>query len=398
MITRHHVEPSFFDGAEELRGALDARFDKPFDDPTQWSYYHAPQLSTYLRTPPRKVFPEPLFQRFVDRLSDWCMEHLGLLPIDDPTLHLMVNGCYLALHSDFHNGTYGYVFSLTRWDQRSFRGGETLLMKDGIPSYKKHFAHMTMLTELVPARFNQLLVFDDRVVHATPIIEGNMDPKEGRIAMVGHMRATGPKVKGALAGPDVRRIVAEKLPSLAERLKQWKEVQGVVAARLNVGPTGEVTSAVTLSNTLVVPVSGYAKSDAVTAAKAEIDQMLAALKFPAAADSSQVTVAILVPVPDLKPIEVTLPHSLPIDRALACVEPLFAGTKALGKGTAKFDLAGERDEHGWVVRAPLDGVIRVGAGDVRASFEAPMWVPSQRMQLEVDVKAFLERAVKQTDG
>lgn len=398
MITRHHVESSFFDGAEELRAVLDARFDKPFDDPTLWSYYHAPNLSTYLRTQPRKLFPEALFQRFVDRLSDWSFEHMGLLPIDDPMLHLMINGCHLALHSDFHNGTYGYVFSLTRWDQRSFRGGETLLLKDGIPSYKKHFAHMSMLTELVPARFNQLLVFDDRVVHSTPTIEGNMDPKEGRIAMVGHMRATGPKSKGALSGPDARRIVAEALPSLAERLKQWKDVQGVVASRLAVAPTGEVTSVTTLSSTLVVPVTGYAKSDAVPAVKAQIDAMLGGLRFPESAGASDVTVAILVPVPDLRSIEITIPHALSAERAHAAVAPLFAGTKALGKGTARFDLTGTRDEQGYSVSAPVDGVIRVGASDVRASFEAPMWVPSQRMQLEMDVKQFLERALRADDG
>jgi hypothetical protein len=339
------------------------------------------------------VFSEPLFERFIARLNDWSLEHLGLVPIGDPTLHLMVNGCSLALHSDFHNGAYGYVFSLTRWEQRTFRGGETLLLKDGIPSYKKHFAHQMTLVELIPARFNQLLVFDDRIVHATPTIEGSMDPKEGRIAMVGHIRATGPKVKGALSGPEVRRVVSEMLPRLAERLKQHKDVQGTLAARLRVAPTGEVASVVTLSDTLVVPVTGYAKSDAVTAARLEIDKMLADLRFPAASDASEVTVSILAPIPDLRPIDIAVRHTLPLERALADVAPLV-GVKALGQGTAKFFISGDRDDQGWVVKAPVDGTIRVTPGEFRVSFEAPMWVPSQRMQFEIDVKQFLEQVAR----
>lgn len=393
MIRRHHVEPNFFAEAEELRGALDARFDKPFDDPTRWNYYFAPQLSVYLRTPPRSVFAEDLFERFIARLGEWSLENLGLVPIGDPTLHLMVNGCSLSLHSDFHNGAYGYVFSLTRWDQRSFRGGETLLMKDGIPSYKKHFAHQMTLVELVPAKFNQLLVFDDRIVHSTPTIEGSMDPKEGRIAMVGHIRATGPKVKGSLSGPEVRGTIAEVLPGLAERIKPHKDVQGTIAARLHVAASGEVTSTVMLSDQLVVPLTGYAKSEAVAAVRSEVEKTLASLRFPASSGTSEVTVAILTPIPELKPIEITVPHSLPVDRVIANVQPLVGATP-LGQGTAKFYITGDREDQGWLVRAPVDGFIRVSPSDIRVSFEAPMWVPSQRMQFELDVKKFLEQAAR----
>ena len=65
---------------------------------------------------------------------------------------------------------------LRGWNKDNFSGGETLLMRDGVPSYKKHHVHGEVLYELIPARFNQLLIFDDRIVHGTPVIQGNMDP------------------------------------------------------------------------------------------------------------------------------------------------------------------------------------------------------------------------------
>ena len=112
-----------------------------FDAPLRTPYAQkVPRHYTYLRTTPEAVFPAPLFGRFMSFLRQWCMENLGVTP-GIPNLHLMVNGCKLELHSDFHNGAWGYVYSLTRWEQRKFSGGETALLHDGIPSYKKHHAH-----------------------------------------------------------------------------------------------------------------------------------------------------------------------------------------------------------------------------------------------------------------
>jgi hypothetical protein len=395
MITRQHIEVNFFDQAEELRAVLDAKFDKPYDDTTLWQYYAVPQLYTYLRTTPRGVFPNSLFGPFLERLHNWSFEYLGLLPIGDPTLHLMVNGCSLSLHSDFHNGSLGYVYSLTRWDRRTFSGGETLLMKDGIPSYKKHQAHGPTLFELVPACFNQLLVFDDRIVHATPVIEGSMNPKEGRIAMVGHIRSTSARVTGPLSGSIVRQIIAEMLPELAHRLEKYRDVDGTISFRLKIDPGGEVTSLSVLTNNLIVPLSGYAKSDTVEAVRAIVRQMVAKLRFPSAGDVSHVTFSILLPVPDLRPIRVTIPHRLAVTEALQCVAQLFSSNSALGRGTAKFGLTGASVAEGFVVHEPIEGMIEVTSDQVLATFDAPMWVPSQRVQFEQDVVGFLKAQIEQ---
>jgi hypothetical protein len=86
--------------------------------------------------------------------------------------------------------------------------------------------HGEVLYDLIPAHFNQLLVFDDRIVHATPTIEGTMDPMDGRIAMVGHIRATSPIVTGNLDETQARSVVREVLPHLRERIRSHWDVQG----------------------------------------------------------------------------------------------------------------------------------------------------------------------------
>jgi hypothetical protein len=230
-ISRYHVESNFFERAEEMRAVFDAHFDNPYESPSSWEYVFVEGLYTHLRARPRSWLSDVLFEAFSLRLRTWCRERLGLVPSNEPRLDLMVEGYSLSLHSDFHNGAMGYVYSLTRWAQRTFRGGETLLLRDGIPNYKRHQVHGAALHESIPAHFNQLLVFDDRVVHATPQIEGNMDPLQGRLALVGHLRAGMPKVSGALREADVGPVLLDYQHSLREPLSRHPDVQGTVSYR-----------------------------------------------------------------------------------------------------------------------------------------------------------------------
>jgi hypothetical protein len=228
MLARRHVEAAFFDGADELRRALDETFAQPYGERYVWQYFFVPQLYAYWRARLDGLVPAALAARFTARLDGWAREELGLAPVGPPLLHLMVSGCSLSLHSDFHNGSFGYVYSLTRWSERRFSGGETLLLDDGVPSYKRHHAHGDALYETVPHPFNQLLLFDDRIVHATSTVLGSMDPREGRLALVGHLRAAPPSVNGPLPLDDVRRVVRNGAAQLTARSA---EVQGVISVR-----------------------------------------------------------------------------------------------------------------------------------------------------------------------
>lgn len=371
MIRRQHVEQSFFEGAQVMREVLDARFKDPYTDTISWYYFCDPKMYAYLRAAPESVFPKGLFAKFMDRLRLWCMDSLGLVPMHLPYLHLMVNGCRLGLHSDFHNGAWGYVYSLTHWDARKFSGGETLLWRDGIPSYKKHHVQGEFLYELLPAQFNQLLVFDDRLVHGTPMIEGTMDPMEGRIALVGHIRATSPVINGAVSEVRARETISAALPELRERLMAYKDVQGTITYRLELRANGAVESVATLTDNVITPLTGYGHSEAVSAVKGLLQQAMARLQFPVSTGRSSVIVPLLLPLPDLRPIDIVVPHASSRESVREWAQRHIAEADRLS-------LIGAWEGDTYMVREPIVGSIHVDSREIAIAFDAPMWVPSQR--------------------
>lgn len=386
MISRTHVVRDFFEEAEALRRSLDVRFKDPYAEGISWHYFCDPAMYAYLRAVPKKVFPAGVFDRFMRQLRSWCLDNLGLAPMNMPSLNLMVNGCKLGLHSDFQNGVWGYVYSLTRWDTRRFAGGETLLLKDGIPSYKRHHVQGDVLYDLIPAHFNQLLVFDDRIVHATPVIEGSMDPMEGRIAMVGHIRATSPVVNGALLESDARGVILEVLPALREGIRVQKEVQGTIAFRLVVRDSGEVESVTILTDNLIIPASAYTQSDAVATVRSTLQQAMSKLRFPRASGPSVVTAAILVPIPDLSPLELRASHGLTRKALCDWIEGHPHEWESLG-------LDGSWEGTTLHVRNPLAGRIRVDDREITIRFDPPMWVASQREKFIVAITDWTRKVV-----
>ena len=386
MIRRQHVVSDFFPESEAMREALDKGFKNSYERNVSWHYFCVPQLYTYLRTSPQEGIPEAMYTRFMQHLRHWCMENLGQVPIGTPWLHLMVNGCRLELHSDFQNGTWGYVYSLTRWQNRTFSGGETLLMRDGIPSYRKHHVQGDVLYDLIPAQFNQLLVFDDRIVHGTPVIEGSMNPLEGRIALVGHLRATSPVVSGPLSAVTARAVVQDVLPRLADQIKEYKDVQGTITFRLTIGSSGAVESLTALTDNIITPVTGYEPSEEVTAVKSIIQQTLSALRFPAARGESSIIVPVLVPLPDLHPIEIAVPHELPR-------EALTKWALARLKNGEPLGLQGSWEGETFLVKEPIAGNLRIEPRRLVIAFDAPMWVPSQRDKFQMRLAQQLKTAL-----
>jgi len=190
----HLVVPDFFAEAPAMRAAIDAHFANPAahgaDTHQIWNYWHVPDLYTYLRTLPRKVIPLPLMNGFFNHLTAWTRTNLGCVP-SDAYLSLYVDGCRQELHNDALNGHFGYVYSLTRWRERRFSGGETVILKpSALGQSIAGGAAMagSAFYDLVPAEFNQLLVFDDRLPHAVRQVNGLMDPLEGRLVIHGHLK------------------------------------------------------------------------------------------------------------------------------------------------------------------------------------------------------------------
>jgi hypothetical protein len=245
----HWIQKDFFDRVDEARSAFEHHFARPSAQEVRshgvWNYWFIPDHYTYLRASPAAVLTEPLMLAFQERLRTWCIENLGLGGVIEPILSLYVNGCGQAFHNDSRNGRFAYVFSLTRWDTRTFAGGETLLFRE-----EDYFSSERMLvpnavrglTDVVPAFYNQLLVFDDRVIHGVQPIQGQMDPVQGRVVLHGHIVEDGKHVWGALSKQEVSAVWEPGLSTLEERLGEFAgEYDGIVSLRLTVSGEGRVT-------------------------------------------------------------------------------------------------------------------------------------------------------------
>ncbi|HYL74417.1 MAG TPA: hypothetical protein VEU96_09435 [Bryobacteraceae bacterium] len=240
----HRIFADFFEEAQELRADFDKHFSDPYshDRNTQiWDYWHVPDIYAYLRTNPEKVLNPLRVDRFFTKLSTFSAHSLGLLPTR-PVLSLYINGCQQALHNDATNGRWAYVFSLTRWHERRFTGGETIIFRE------KNYWETVDITkaggercflELIPACFNQLLLFDDRLVHGVKQVQGTMVPQEGRIVMHGHLEEAGMVIQGPLDENHAKEILS--FAGAEMWLTQYRGTHdGLVTLQINVHENGQV--------------------------------------------------------------------------------------------------------------------------------------------------------------
>ena len=190
---------------------LRAVFDAHHDDPRRthayrfvWDYWHVPNQYTLLRTPAADYFPARDFAALERRLGAFARDELGCAGVTPVWLSCYVEGMRQELHADVPHGPWAFVLSLTRWDERTWTGGETLILKPETLDYWSGFdADATVergsLVELVPPKFNRLTVFDPRLPHGVPVVEGVRDPRQGRLVLHGWFNEPEPSLRGALA-------------------------------------------------------------------------------------------------------------------------------------------------------------------------------------------------------
>lgn len=235
--------------ATAMRADIDAHFSTPFrhrpDTHQVWNYWFVPQTYTYLRTQPEKVIERSRVERFMGLLRDWSVQMLGFGRLSWPYLSLYVDGCRQGLHNDVKNGRFGFVYSLTR-DERRSSGGETIVLRQGDPFLRnlRRASAGTAFYELVEPRFNRLFVFDDRMVHGVQLVEGSMNPAEGRLVLHGHIEETAPIVTGALSPEHVMqglRVAVERFErDCAERANIY---DGPLVLRFTISRAGRVVDA-----------------------------------------------------------------------------------------------------------------------------------------------------------
>ncbi len=206
------IVDNFAPEARALREVFDDRFAEPRStrgDRFVWDWWHVPGQYTALRTPAWTYFPRGIYEAFHRRLVAWGRETLGCHDISPPWLSCYIDGCRQDLHGDLPHGPWAFVYSLTNWRGRAFRGGETLMLRDDVLDYWEGFRSEQSIEQgdlirAIEPKFGRLTVFDPRIPHGVREVTGTRDPREGRLVIHGWFVQPRPFVIGPL---DVRQLV-----------------------------------------------------------------------------------------------------------------------------------------------------------------------------------------------
>ena len=280
-----------------MRATFDQRFAEPrraHGERFVWDYWHVPGQYTALRTPAWTYFPKATYERFHNRLVAWGREMLGCHDVSPPWLSNYVEGCRQELHGDLPHGPWAFVFSLTHWRGRAFRGGETLLVRDEVLDFWHDFASVRaveqgeLIREIEP-RFGRLAVFDPRIPHGVRTVTGTHDPREGRLVIHGWFVQPRPFVRGPLAA----RALVTKTGELVDRLGAWLgalPMAGLVSFAFDVDRRGGVAAVRMLSDTTRVPKPDERARRAVIR---KIREAIAGWKFGTQRGTSRVTLPLV---------------------------------------------------------------------------------------------------------
>ncbi len=294
MSRSHRIVDDFAPEAEALRAHFDARFANPraaTGDRFVWDWWHVPGQYTALRTPAWQFFPKGLYEKLHRRIVAYGRAQLGCHDISPPWLSCYIDGCGQQLHGDLPHGPWAFVFSLTRWRGRAFRGGETVMLRDEVTDFWSDFVSERSVEEpdvltSIEARFNRLTVFDPRIPHGVREVTGTRDPREGRLVVHGWFVQPRPLVDGPLTGRELQSGVDAVTARIAPWLDGSLPVSGLLSLGFRVSAAGAVRDAEVLSDTTRVPATAERRR------RAFVRAVLAALsevRFARHAKPSRVT-------------------------------------------------------------------------------------------------------------
>lgn len=292
------VVDRFADEARTLRSHFDARFADPrraTADRFVWDLWCVPDQYTALRTPAWEYFPKKAYDAFHQRLVWWGRRTLGCHDVSPPWLSCYVNGCEQRLHGDLPHGPVAFVFSLTNWSKRTFRGGETLLMRDEVLDFWRGFVSTRAVEEPelldeVPARFNRLVAFDPRIPHGVRRVDGSMDPTEGRLVIHGWFVQPRPFIEGPLAEKALGDAIREVTGVIGPLLQAGLPLAGLLSLGFTVTAAGRVRDLLTLADTTrTVPEQAAGRRRLIALARKTLEKHV----FPKRASPSRVTLPLV---------------------------------------------------------------------------------------------------------
>ncbi len=241
-----------------LRQVFDERFEDPRStrsDRFVWDWWHVPGQYTALRTPAWTYFPKDIYEAFHRRLVTWGRETLGCHDISPPWLSCYVEGCRQDFHGDLPHGPFAFVYSLTNWRTRTFRGGETLMLRDEVLDYWAGFRSEQSIEEpdlirTIEPKFGRLTVFDPRIPHGVREVTGTRDPREGRLVIHGWFVQPRPFIEGPLRAKEL----SERTADLGDVLGTITlPLAGMIAFAFDVDRAGHTQRVRVLSDTTRVP-------------------------------------------------------------------------------------------------------------------------------------------------
>jgi hypothetical protein len=289
------IVDDFAPEARTLRGAFDDRFADPRStrgDRFVWDWWHVPGQYTALRTPAWTYFPRKTYEAWHRRLVTWGRETLGCHDISPPWLSCYVDGCRQELHGDLPHGPWAFVYSLTHWRGRAFRGGETLLLRDEVLDFWHDFRSTRAIEEpelvrAVEPRFGRLTVFDPRIPHGVRPVTGTRDPREGRLVIHGWFVQPRPFIRGPLRP----RELTARTDDLGATLEGTQvPLAGMLALAFDVDRGGRARRVRVLSDTTRVSVSDEPARKRLVR---KLRQIVAAWKFSKQRAPSQVTLPLV---------------------------------------------------------------------------------------------------------
>jgi len=250
---------NFYAQAGELKKHFDKRFQNPLNTEPErfcWDYWYVKDQYKLIRTPAEHFFAGSLYQKFEDHLIKWGKENLGCNNVSPMWLSYYIDGCEQQLHSDSPHGPWAFVFSLTNWDERSFTGGETYLLKPETLSYWDFFDNKSgvekpQLIETIPPKFNQLTVFDPRFPHGVQTVRGAHEPKDSRIVIHGWFTEPSPCMFGALNIIDCQETMDEQLNAINKNVQNKGVFSGLLSYKIQISPDGSVNKVSTLCDTTI---------------------------------------------------------------------------------------------------------------------------------------------------
>jgi len=254
------VVDAFAPEGRALRAHVDSRFADPrVASPARfvWDLWHVPGQYTALRTPAWTYFPKALYESFHRRLVLFGRSVLGCHDVSPPWLSCYVEGFGQELHGDLPHGPWAFVYSLTRWRGRAFRGGETLILRDRVLDHWTGFRSVRRLERpelfrTVAPRLGRLVVFDPRVPHAVAPVHGTLAPERGRIVIHGWFVNPRPFVQGPLPARELAGRIGELSAGMAALLGGLP-LAGLLSIGLAVSPSGAVRGTRVLSDTTRAP-------------------------------------------------------------------------------------------------------------------------------------------------